>query len=137
MLIIWVSISLLSMGQKLLKLREYFFDKINIVIRDVKINGSGGLDRLPNNINISIPELNDENLLLELDRYGIQASSGSACTARSVEPSHVLKAIDVSPRYLNGALRFSMGRQTTKKDIDYLLEVLLKIVKDLKKRYGK
>jgi len=124
-------------GQKLLKLREYFFDKINIVIRDVKINGSGGLDRLPNNINISIPELNDENLLLELDRYGIQASSGSACTARSVEPSHVLKAIDVSPRYLNGALRFSMGRQTTKKDIDYLLEVLLKIVKDLKKRYGK
>jgi cysteine desulfurase len=81
--------------------------------------------------------LDAENILLELDKYGIQASSGSACTARSVEPSHVLKAIEVTSEYLDGALRFSMGRQTTKKDIDYLLEVLPKAVHDIRKRYSK
>ena len=124
-------------GQRLYQLQEYFFDKIKNVIEGVKINGPVGYDRLPNNINISIPEMDDENLLLELDRYGIQASSGSACTARSVEPSHVLKATGAPSRYLSGALRFSTGRQTTKRDLDYLLEVLPKIIKDLKKRYGK
>jgi len=76
-------------------------------------------------------------LLLELDKYGICAGSGSACTSHAVEPSHVLKAIGVEKKYLDGALRFSMGRQTTKKEIDYVLKVLPKIVEDLKKRYQK
>src|SRR3990167_7406747 len=104
---------------------------------NLMVIGALGDKRLPNNMNISVPGLTSEVLLLELDKYGICAGSGSACTSHSVEPSHVLKAIGSDREYLNGALRFSMGRQTTKKDIDYVLEVLPKIVKDLKKRYGK
>jgi len=123
-------------GNVVAKLRDYFFEKIKIVIPDVRINGPTGDERLPNNINISILGLSDENLLLELDKYGIYASSGSACTARSVEPSHVLKAIGVDDKYLHGALRFSLGRQTTKMDVDYVLKILPKTIRDLKKRYS-
>ncbi len=124
-------------GKRVAELRDYFLIQLNKVIPDAKINGPIGDDRLPNNINISIPDLSAENLLLELDKYGIYASSGSACTARSVEPSHVLKAIGVDKKYLDGALRFSLGHQTTKKDIDYVVATLPKIVGELKKRYRK
>ncbi len=122
-------------GPRLTKLRDYFFEEIIKILPEIRINGPLGGTRLPNNINISIPNLSSEVLLLELDKYRIYAGSGSACTARSVEPSHVLKAIGVEKRYLEGALRFSLGRQTTQKDIDYLLKTLPKIVDDLKKRY--
>lgn len=122
---------------RLTKLRDYFINKIQEISPGIRLNGSTGKDRLPNNINISIPELDSENLLLELDKYGISAGSGSACTSRTVEPSHVLKAIGVEKKYLSGALRFSMGKQTTKKDLDYVLKVLPKIIQDLKKRYRK
>lgn len=119
-------------GERLRKLGDYFFKKLPLVLPQVRING--GLDnRLPNNINISILGLTSERLLLELDKYGISAGSGSACTARSVEPSHVLKAIGVAKEYLDGALRFSLGRQTTKKEIDYLLKVLPKVIENLRK----
>lgn len=134
-------------SEKLTKLRDYFMGKLKLILPEIKVNGpfftkvSKGKSthnlRLPNNINISIPDLDNENLLLELDKYGIYAGSGSACTSRSVEPPHVLKAIGVDRKYLSGALRFSMGRQTTKKDLDYVLKVLPKVIRDLKKRYGK
>lgn len=120
---------------RLTKLRDYFINKIKEIDPDIKLNGPTGKDRLPNNINISIPDLDSENLLLELDKYGIYAGSGSACTSRSVEPSHVLKAIGVDKKYLPGALRFSMGRETTKRDLDYVLKVLSRVILDLKERY--
>ncbi len=122
---------------RLIKLRDYFINIIKEINTDIKLNGPTGKDRLPNNINISIPGLDSENLLLELDKYGIYAGSGSACTSRSVESSHVLKAIGTPKKYLDGVIRFSLGSQTTKKDLDYVLKVLPKIVKDLKKRYRK
>jgi len=122
-------------SEKTTRLRDYFFDNIFKVLPDIKINGPVGNLRLANNINISIPGISDEQLLLELDKYGIYASSGSACTSHSVEPSHVLKAIGVEKKYLSGALRLSLGRQTTKKEIDYALEILPKAVADLRKRY--
>ena len=122
---------------RLVKLRDYFINKIKEIDPEIKINGPVNKDRLPNNINMSIFGLDSENLLLELDKYGIYAGSGSACTARSVEPSHVLKAIGVEKKYLSGVLRFSMGGQTTKKDLDYVLKVLPRIISDLRKRYGK
>ncbi len=124
-----------SEGKRLTTLRDGFFEQLPNVLGDIKINGALGADRLPNNINISIPGLDSENLLLELDAVGISAGSGSACTARSVEPSHVLQAIGVRKPYLDGALRFSLGRSTTKKDIDYLLIALPKIVARLHRRY--
>jgi len=124
-------------GKKTSKLRDYFIDQLKAKLPEAVLNGPTGSLRLPNNVSISIPDLSSEIILLELDKHGIHAGSGSACTARSVEPSHVLKAIGVSPKYINGTIRFSLGRQTTKKEIDYVLEVLPKVIKDLKKRYGK
>jgi len=118
------------------RLRDYFIEGLKIILPEAKINGPLKEGRQANNINISIPDLDSEIILLELDSYGISASSGSACTAHSVEPSHVLKAIKVESRYINGALRLSLGRQTTKKDVDYVLRVLPKVVWDLKKRYN-
>ena len=116
-------------------LRDHFMEKIKNILPQARINGALGNERLPNNVNISIPGLDSENLLLELDKYGISAGSGSACTARSVEPSHVLKAIGIEKKYLAGALRFSLGRDTKKSDLDYVVRILSKIVPDLKKRY--
>lgn len=124
-------------SKRMSALRDYFIEKVGALLPDVIINGALGSQRLPNNINISVPGLSSEVILLEFDKYGICAGSGSACTSHSVEPSHVLKAIGLGKEYLNGALRFSMGRHTTKKDINYVLRVLPKIVKDLKKRYEK
>ena len=118
------------------KLRDYAIEKLKQV-PGVILNGPKGENRLANNISICVPNLESENLLLELDKYGISAGSGSACTSHSVEPSHVLKAIGVPAKYINGALRFSLGRATTKKDIDYLVKSLAKIIADLTKRYAR
>jgi len=120
-------------GERLKKLRDYFFEKMPAVLSEAIINGDR-TERLANNINISLPNLTSEELLLELDKYGISAGSGSACTARSVEPSHVLRAIGVPKEYLQGALRFSLGRGTNKKQINQLSGVLPKIVRNLEKR---
>lgn len=122
---------------RLTKLRDYFINKLKETNPDIKLNGPSANNRLANNINVSIPGMDGENLLLELDKHGVSAGSGSACTSHSVEPSHVLKAIGVENKYLLGALRFSMGKQTTKKDVDYVLNILPKIISELKKRYRK
>lgn len=124
-------------SKKTAELRDYFLDQIKSKIPEAKINGALVGQRLPNNISISMPSLSGENILLELDKYSIYAGSGSACTARSVEPSHVLKAIGTDLNYINGTIRLSLGRQTTKKDLDYVLKVLVKIMANLKKRYKK
>jgi cysteine desulfurase len=121
---------------RITKLRNYFIDGLVKALTDAKINGPLE-NRLPGNVNISIPGLDSENLLIELDKHGISASSGSACTSHAVESSHVLKAIGLEEKYLSGALRFSLGRNTTKKDIDYVLKVTPKIVGELRKRYKK
>jgi cysteine desulfurase len=71
-------------------------------------------------------------MLLNLDFEGIAASSGSACTSGSLEPSHVLLACGVSPEIAHGSLRFSLGHSTTEEDIDYVIEVLPPIVKKLR-----
>ncbi|KKS25152.1 MAG: Cysteine desulfurase [Candidatus Yanofskybacteria bacterium GW2011_GWA1_44_21] len=114
-------------NKKLPKLQDYFISNILKKISDVRLNGPKK-NRLPNNINISIFGVGNEEILLQLDKHGIHAGSGSACTSHAVEPSHVLKAIGVPKKYLNGAIRFSLGRQTIKKDIDYVLKVLPKVI---------
>ena len=124
-------------SERLFKLRDCFIEKLKNILPEIKINGAVGRSRLPNNVNISIPKLDSENILLELDKHGIYAGSGSACTARSVEPSHVIKALAVDNKYVDGVIRLSLGRQTKKGDIDYVLEVLPRVIKTLKTRYGK
>ncbi len=116
------------------KLRDRLIEGILAAIPDARLNGPDGSGRLANNANISIPEADSENLLLELDRHGIRAGSGSACTAHSVEPSHVLRAIKTPKQYLDGALRFSLGRDTTRADIDRVIHVLPSVVERVRTR---
>ncbi len=114
------------------KLRDYFIKQVLAKIPKVVLNGSQE-KRLPNNINISILDIEGEAMLLWLDKYGIYCSTGSACDSQSLEPSHVILALGRPYEYANGALRFTLGRGTTKKDLDYVLKVLPKIVADLRK----
>jgi cysteine desulfurase len=87
--------------------------------------------RLPNTCNISFRYLEGESILVLLDQQGICASTGSACTAGSSEPSHVLRAMKVPPDWLQGAVRFSLGRFTTEKEIHYVNEKMPTIVQRL------
>lgn len=116
---------------KISKLRDYLLSKLKS-IPDLIINGPLGQDRLSNNINFSIKGIDSEMLLAKLDQYGIYGGSGSACTSRSVEPSHVLVAMKTEPEYLNGSIRLSLGRQTKKSDLDFVYSSLEKIIDQLK-----
>ena len=88
--------------------------------------------RLPNNINFSFPGIEGESLVMQLDLLGIAASTGSACSSEKLEPSHVLLAIGLKPEQAHGSFRLSLGRWTKEKDVDYVLEVLPKVVKRLR-----
>lgn len=88
--------------------------------------------RLPGNLNISIEGIEGESLLLMLDQYGICASSGSACTSGSLDPSHVLLAIGLKHEVAHGSLRLSIEENVTDEDVDYILEVIPKIVERLR-----
>lgn len=114
------------------KLRDYFIEGVMKNIPKVVLNGHPQ-KRLPNNVNISILDVEGEAMLLWLDKYGIFASTGSACDSQSLDPSHVILALRRPYEYAHGSLRFTLGRKTTKKDIDYVLEVLPKVVKELRK----
>lgn len=114
------------------KLRDKLLNGIQDRIEYVKVNGPLGDKRLPNNVNVSIRFVEGEALLLSLDMLGIGASSGSACTSGSLDPSHVLLAMGISHEVAHGSLRFSLGRQNTEEDIDYVLEHLPKIVDRLR-----
>ncbi|KJR48549.1 Cysteine desulfurase [Desulfosporosinus sp. I2] len=114
------------------KLRDKLMNGIQERIEYVKVNGPLGEKRLPNNVNVSIRYVEGESLLLSLDMLGIAASSGSACTSGSLDPSHVLLAMGLIHEIAHGSLRFSLGRQNTEEEIDYLLEQLPKIVERLR-----
>jgi cysteine desulfurase len=92
-------------------------------IPQCRING-GGAERLPNTCNVAFDYADGEAVLHHLDRAGIAASSGSACASGSMEPSHVLRAMNVPPVALQGAIRFSLSRETAEDDIDRVLEIL-------------
>lgn len=89
-------------------------------------------DRLPNNVNITFLDVEGEAILLYLDREGICASSGSACTSHSLDPSHVIIATGLPYEAAHGSIRFSLGKKTTDKDIDTVLNVMPGIVKRLR-----
>jgi cysteine desulfurase len=89
-------------------------------------------DRLPNTCNVAFEFVEGEAILLHLNRAGIAASSGSACAAGSMEPSHVLRAMDLNPNALHGAVRFSLSRDNSVEDIDQVIEVLPSIIDKLR-----
>lgn len=113
-------------------LRDKLMNGILQRIDHVKVNGPIGEKRLPNNVNVSIRFVEGESLLLSLDMLGIAASSGSACTSGSLDPSHVLLSMGLVHEIAHGSLRFSLGRQNTEEEIDYVLEQLPKIVERLR-----
>jgi len=116
---------------RLVKLRDYFINRLLGEIPKTVLNGHPA-QRLPNNINVSILDAEGESIVLYLDEAGVSCSTGSACTSESLEPSHVILAIGKPHAYAHGAMRFSLGRSTTKKDIDYVMKVLPDIIKKLR-----
>lgn len=116
---------------RLTALRSKLIDGILNTIPHARLNGHS-TDRLPGNINISFEFIEGESMLLLLDMQGIYASSGSACTSGSLDPSHVLLAIGLPHEKAHGSLRLSMGHFTTEADVDYVLEKLPPIVSRLR-----
>jgi len=114
-----------------IKLRDKLIDGILEKIPHVRLNGDRE-KRLPNNVNMSFQYVEGESLLLNLDLKGIAASSGSACTSGSLDPSHVLTAIGLSHEIAHGSLRMTVGRDNTEEDINYLLEVLPAVLEKLR-----
>lgn len=115
----------------LCELRDYFITAVMDEIRDVRLNGDP-IRRLPNNANLTFRGVDAETLLLLLDEAGICASAGSACTTGERKPSHVLKAIGLTDEQALSTARFTLGRETTYKHIDYTVDVLKKSVEYLR-----
>lgn len=115
------------------ELRNYYLSKITERIQNISINGALNA-RLPGNSNISFEGVNGNDLLLELDNVGICASSGSACTSGSQEPSHVLKAIGVKEHLINNAIRITFGEFNNKDEVDYLINNMEKAVYKLRNK---
>lgn len=121
------NINLENYNSKLLKLRNYFVREITSRYENIKINGDLKR-RLPGNINFSLPNIDGEELLLKLDSQGICASAGSACSSGSTEPSHVLMAIGLDRKYIDGSLRITFGEQNNIDEVRYLLDTIGRII---------
>lgn len=126
-----ICVETLEKTKEMARLRDKLIDGL-LKIEDVKLNGHR-TNRLPGNVNVSIEYIEGEALLLSLDMEGIAASSGSACTSGSLDPSHVLLAMGLSHQTAHGSLRLTLGKDTTEEDIDYCLEVIPRIVDRLRK----
>lgn len=120
-----------QIAARCLRLRDKLINGIFDSIDRVHLNGHP-TQRLPNNVNISFEDIEGEPVLLGLDFAGVCASSGSACSSASLEPSHVLLAIRRSAELAQGSLRITLGRDNTDEDVDYLLAILPEIVGKLR-----
>lgn len=116
---------------KMTALRDRLMTGIQTRISEVKLNGHP-TNRLPNNVNFSFKYIEGESILLMLDMNGIAASSGSACTSGSLDPSHVLLALGLPHEIAHGSVRLTLGDETTEEDIDYTIDVLEKTVARLR-----
>ena len=117
--------------KRLTNLRDYFIKRITKEIPKTFLNGHAQ-NRLPNNVNVSVLGTEGEAVVLYLDERGISCSTGSACSSASLEPSHVIMALKKPHEYGHGSLRFTLGRKTTKQEIDYVMKILPKVVAKLR-----
>ena len=117
--------------QRETELRDYLMERVMTEIPYVRINGDR-VNRLPNNVNFSFQFIEGESLLIMLDMKHICASSGSACTSGSLDPSHVLLAIGLPHEIAHGSLRLTLGYETTKEELDYTVEAIKEIVEKLR-----
>lgn len=113
------------------EIRDYMISRIESEIPYCRLNGHR-TSRLPNNVNFSFRFVEGESLLIMLDMKGICASSGSACTSGSLDPSHVLLAIGLPHEIAHGSLRMTLGEDITKEDVDYVVDTLKEIVQNLR-----
>lgn len=118
-------------NEKLYKLREALITRLEQGISGISINGDR-INRMPGNVNVSFSGIDGSCLLLMLDMNGICASTGSACTTGSTEPSHVLKAIGLPTSLAQGTLRITFGEENTMEDVEYIEKTILKIAKKLR-----
>lgn len=125
-----LAVERLADNDRITAMRERLIDGL-LAIPRTRLNGSRTA-RLPGTVNVSFPCIEGESLLFLLDAVGICASTGSACSSKSLEPSHVLLSIDVPIEEAHGSLRLSIGHDTTDEDIDYILEKLPPIVARLR-----
>ncbi len=121
-------------AKRLTVLRDYFVNKLQDN-KSIKLNGDLK-NRLPNNINITVPNIPSDLLVIELSAKGIMSSAKSACKSGDGKASHVIIAIDKNIKETDGSLRFSLGRDTTKADIDFTVKVLSQILLKLTKWYN-
>ncbi len=119
-------------SKKLRGLRDYFIAQVGKYIPMTHLNGHP-VQRLPNNVNLSFGMVEGESLMYMLDLAGIAVSTGSACSSGSIENSHVLTAMGVSPDLAQGAVRFSFGKNITKEELDFVVEKLIECVEKLRK----
>ena len=117
--------------EKLTKLRDRLIDGL-LKIPYTTLNGLRGEKRLPGNVNVRFQFIEGESILLSLDFKGVCASSGSACTSGSLDPSHVLLSIGVPHELAHGSLRLTLGEDSTEEDVDYVIEVLPPIIQRLR-----
>ena len=113
-------------------LRDYFINRVMKEIPYVKLNGTYGNERLANNINMSFRFVESESLLIMLDMKGICVSAGSACATGEKNPSHVLMAIGLTQELANGSVRFTIGRNTTKEELDITIDALKEAIGGLR-----
>jgi cysteine desulfurase len=118
-------------AKRLTKLRDRLIEGV-LKIENSHLNGHPKI-RLSNNANFWFAFIEGESLVVQLDSYGIAASTGSACSSSTLEPSHVLMAIGLKHEEAHGSLRLSLGKYTAKTDIDYVLKILPKVIKRLRK----
>ncbi len=129
-----VEIALASMDERIKKeieVRDYFIDRVLNEVDYVRLNGDR-TKRLPNNINVCFRFIEGESLLIMLDMKGICASSGSACTSGSLDPSHVLLAIGLPHEIAHGSLRLTLSEETTKEDMDFVLDNIKSVIDRLR-----
>ena len=129
------ALELIKKDKKILQLRNHLISRVLKEVPLSRLNGS--LDkRSPNNANFTFNNIEGESLVMLLDKEGIASSTGSACSSRSLEPSHVLSAIGLKPEEAHGSLRLTLGKDTTKKDIDFTVEKIKKAVAKLREISG-
>ena len=115
---------------RLTELRQELWQRLASDISDIRLNGHP-TDRLPNNLNVSFKGIEAEGLILRMSMQGLEASMGSACNSESIEPSHVIRALDIPEDWARGALRVTLGSYTTLQDIADASEIITSIVRDM------
>ena len=124
-----------NVAEKIQALRDRMITKISKEIPNATLNGSKE-KRSPNNVNFSFRDVEGEGLLLSLDMEGVACSTGSACSSGTLDPSHVLMALGIKPEQAHGSLRLTIGKTTTKSEINYTINQLKIIIKNLRKVSG-